>query len=104
MAFARQGARAKTPGLAFAMSIGIMERQLLRGINADGHLASRGITAQNPPAGGVVVARRGHVRGTWAWENGAFVLTVAGAAAPAVEVETVAEAVQYTREHLCPDP
>ncbi len=84
------------------MSTAIMERQLLDGLSADSDLARKGYAATAGPAGSgvVVIERLGNVHGIWHWQNGVFVLTVAGAAGPAVEVETLAEAIRYTREVL----
>lgn len=85
------------------MSTGIMEKQLLRGLNADSGFAATGCTAQIAPSGGVTLSRMGHVRAIWSWQSGAFVLTVPGSRKPRIEVETVAEAVRYSRETLCRD-
>lgn len=85
------------------MSTGIMERQLLRGLTADSGFMSTGCTAQIAPSGGVTLSRNGHVRATWTWQNGAFVLTASGSRSPRIEVETVAEAVRYSREQICRD-
>lgn len=88
-----------------SMSTAIMERQLLDGLAADRVLASNGYTAGASPTGsGVIVERQGYVRGLWHWQNGAFVLTAPGSHSPAVEVETLAEAIRYTRDVLCQAP
>lgn len=79
-----------------------MEAQLIRSLQAEPELTKRGcsIVATND---GVTITRPGRNRGMWTWQDGAFTYTPHGFSEPTVEVETVAEAVQYTLNVICPD-
>lgn len=81
------------------MSTTIMEAHLCDAMNADPELLALGfVAARNAAASGVIVSGRGGTAGVWHWRNGTFELEVAGAVI--VALETVAEAVRYTRERL----
>lgn len=78
------------------MSTAIMQYQLLAAFNADTGLAEAGVTAIDT-VHGVALEHDGHFRGIWQWRHGAFTFTAAGYNEPAISVDTVAEAVIYTR-------
>jgi hypothetical protein len=80
-----------------------MEAQLIRALQAEPELARRGCTIVADTSSGVVISRPGRNRGVWAWLDGAFTYTPHGFTEPTVEVETVAEAVQYTLNVICTD-
>jgi hypothetical protein len=82
------------------MSAVIMEGQLASRLRSDSVLSQRGCTAARAATGGVTIERRGHHLGVWHWRQGIFAYTPAGYGEPTVEVETVAEAVRYTRERV----
>lgn len=84
------------------MSSSIMETQLIRALQIEPELARRSCTITADATAGVLISRGGRSRGVWAWEDGLFAFTPHGETAPAVEVETVAEAVHYTLEVICP--
>lgn len=79
-----------------------METQLIRSLQAEPELTKRGcsIVATND---GIIITRPGLNSGMWAWQDGAFTYTPQGRSEPTVEVETVAEAVQYTLNVICAD-
>jgi hypothetical protein len=79
-----------------------MEAQLTRGLQAEPELTRRSCTIV-ATSDGIIIARPGRTRGTWAWRDGAFTYTPQGHSDPTVEVETVAEAVQYTVNVICDD-
>ena len=83
------------------MSTAIMEGLLRDTLNGDRSLSARDCRAAEGRRGGVSVERAGVPRGTWHWRNGAFELDI-GDDVAVVSVESVAEALRYTREHLCP--
>ena len=83
------------------MSAAIMEGLLRDTINGDRFLAARDCRVRDEEAHGVAVEMAGALKGTWHWRNGCFELVV-GASATTVAVDTVAEALLYTREQLCP--
>ena len=85
------------------MSAAIMEAQLRDALRADRRLAAQGWQAEERQAGGVAVGRAGIVAGVWHWRNGAFEV-VTDRAGPGAALDTVAEAVKYTRDHLCAAP
>ncbi|MDX2155008.1 MAG: hypothetical protein SFW09_00745 [Hyphomicrobiaceae bacterium] len=84
------------------MSTTIMEAQLKDALDRDRDLAARGCYAAITPPSGVVVERRGRMLATWHWRSGGFELHRPGTSDPVVKVETVAEALHRTREHVCP--
>jgi hypothetical protein len=81
------------------MATAIMEAQLRDALNVDRDLTARGAKAADRQPSGVAVERGPNVLGIWHWRRGQFELNVGGAG-PVVTVETVAEAVRYTREQL----
>lgn len=85
------------------MSAAIMEAELRDALRADRALAAQGWQVEERLPGGIAVERGGTVAGIWYWQNGVFEV-VADRAAPGVAFDTVAEAVRYTREHLCAAP
>lgn len=85
------------------MSSSIMETQLIRSLQAEPELARRGCNITAATNAGVLISRAGRHRGLWVWRDGGFGFTPHGAAEPAIEVDTVAEAVQYTFRVVCPD-
>jgi hypothetical protein len=92
--------RASEFGFLF-MSTGIMENRLLRVLEADSELQSAGCTATSAPNGGISVQRQGTELGNWRWQHGAFQFRVTGTTTPSIEVDTIAEAARYTRDHVC---
>ncbi|MGE0700047.1 MAG: hypothetical protein AB7O57_13205 [Hyphomicrobiaceae bacterium] len=82
------------------MSTAIMDAQLRAAINADRVIATRGCRGEARQPNGVAVEQGASVKGIWYWRNGAFELFVGGDG-PIVAVDTVAEAVRYSRDHLC---
>jgi hypothetical protein len=85
------------------MSSSIMETQLVRSLQTEPELARRGCQIAAATNIGVLISRAGRPRGLWSWRHGEFAFTPQGATEPAVEVGTVAEAVQYTLKVVCPD-
>ena len=85
------------------MSSSIMQAQLIRSLQAEPELARRGCNITAAANAGVLISRAGRPRGLWAWRHGNFAFRPQGALDPAIEVETVAEAVQYTLRVVCPD-
>lgn len=85
------------------MSSSIMETQLIRSLQAEPELAKRGCNIIAATNAGVLISRTGRPRGLWTWRDGGFQFTPQGAGEPAIEVDTVAEAVQYTLRVVCPD-
>ena len=85
------------------MSAAIMEAQLRDALRADRPLAARGCRAEEQQPSGIAVERGGAVAGVWHWRNGAFELELTGPG-PTVVLDTVAEAVRHTRDHLCLAP
>jgi hypothetical protein len=83
------------------MSTTIMEAQLRDAIDRDRDLAVRGCQSVLRPSGGIAVERHTAVVGIWHWRNGGFELRLPSQDDPAIKVDTVAEAVHYTRERLC---
>jgi|LNFM01.1.fsa_nt_gb hypothetical protein len=83
------------------MATAIMEAQLRDALNADRDLTARGAKAAERQPSGVAIERGPNVLGIWHWRRGQFELTIGGSG-PVVTVETVAEAVRYTRERLAP--
>lgn len=86
------------------MATAIMEGQLREVLNGDSILASRRCVARAGLTSGVEVECQGTVLGIWHWRNGVFELVGPDAPGEAVALETVAEALYYTRETLCPGP
>ena len=80
-----------------------MEGQLLAELQADGALLQQGCTADRTAPNGVRIDRRGHHVGIWHWRQGVFAFTPAGYGESTIEVETVAEAVLFTRLRLAAD-
>lgn len=85
------------------MSSSIMETQLIRSLQTEPELARRGCQIAAATNAGVLISRAGRHRGLWSWHNGSFAFVPHGGTDPAVEVDTVAEAVQYTLRVVCPD-
>ena len=76
---------------------GIMEDQLRAALVSDRRLA--GVREPRTRAeGGIAIERPGAREWLWRWIDGEFQLSIADS--PVVAVETVAEAVRYTRENL----
>ncbi len=81
------------------MATAIMEAQLRDALNTDRDLTARGARAAERQPSGVAIERGQNVLGIWHWRGGQFELHV-GRTGPVATVETVAEAVRYTREQL----
>lgn len=86
------------------MATAIMEGQLREVLNGDRILVTRDCVARAVQPSGVEVDCRGVTMGVWRWRNGVFELARTDGSGASVAVETVAEALYYTRETLCPDP
>ncbi|MFM9939623.1 MAG: hypothetical protein ACKVP7_09020 [Hyphomicrobiaceae bacterium] len=80
------------------MSATIMEGRLLAALLADTALAQQGFTSVISATGGVVIERRGHCFGLWRWNHGMFNFVAAGYSESSAEMETVAEALHFTRQ------
>lgn len=85
------------------MSSSIMETQLIRSLQVEPELARRGCQIVAATNAGVLISRGGQPRGLWSWQNGTFAFVPHGSTESAIEVDTVAEAVQYTLRVVCPD-
>jgi len=81
------------------MSTAIMEAQLRAALDTDIELAKRACRTRFHQPSGVGVEFKSTEVGVWHWKNGRFELFVENQGA-IVTVETVAEAVRYTRESL----
>jgi len=86
------------PGVK-TMAIEIMEAQLRAALDTDGRLIERGCRTRAHLPSGVGIERGAAEVGVWHWNNGQFKLYVEGRG-PVVTVDTVAEAVRYSREKL----
>jgi len=86
------------PGVK-TMAIEIMEAQLRAALDTDARLIERGCRTRAYHPSGVGIERGAVEVGVWHWSNGQFELYVDGNG-PVVTVDTVAEAVRYTREKL----
>jgi hypothetical protein len=84
------------------MSSSIMETQLIRSLQTESELIKRGCNVI-ATSSGVLISRTGRARGQWVWNDGSFAFTPQGDTDPVIEVDTVAEAVQYTLRVICPD-
>ncbi len=82
------------------MSATIMEARLLAALQADQLIAQRGCQATVAAGGGVAIERRGHHLGLWRWDNGTFTFLAAGYTETSAAMETVAEAVHFTRQRF----
>ncbi len=80
----------------------IMEEGLLKSLRSDPDLARRGCVATPLTPGGVAIEVHGQRRGQWAWRAGAFGYTRTDATAADIVVETIAEALHYTRITIAP--
>jgi hypothetical protein len=85
------------------MSSSIMETQLIRSLQTEPELARRGCQIAAATNAGVLISRAGRPRGLWSWRGGSFAFVPHSGTATAIEVDTVAEAVQYTLRVVCPD-
>ncbi len=83
------------------MATAIMEGQLREVLNGDRILATRSCVAKSVQPSGVEVACRGLTMGIWHWRNGVFEFVLPDGSG-VIDVETLAEALYYTRETLCP--
>jgi hypothetical protein len=81
------------------MATAIMEAQLRAALDTDIELAKRACRTRFLQPSGVGVEFRATEVGDWQWKNGQYELVVDGQG-PIVRVDTVAEAVRYTRETL----
>lgn len=87
----------------YGMSSSIMETQLIRSLQTESELIKRGCNVTAANNAGVLISRTGRARGLWVWNDGSFAFTPQGGTDPVIEVDTVAEAVQYTLRVICPD-
>jgi len=81
------------------MATDIMEARLRTALDADRGLVKRGCSTRQLDPSGVGVSFGSAEAGAWFWANGMFELRSDGGTS-VVTVETVAEAVRYTRERL----
>lgn len=81
------------------MSTEIMEAQLRAALDTDARLIERACRTRFHQPSGVGVEFGSSEVGIWHWVNGRFELHVDDSG-PAVAVDTVAEAVRYTRNEL----
>ena len=82
------------------MSATIMEGQLVMALATDSALGAAGVVVNAARGSGVEILVRGDTVGHWRWRKGVFAFTRAGELDASREVDTVAEAVHYTRDQL----
>ncbi|MEZ5853495.1 MAG: hypothetical protein R3D67_01645 [Hyphomicrobiaceae bacterium] len=83
------------------MSTIVMESQLCCEINACRIMTGRGCQARLKRTSGVALERHSRLIAVWRWRNGGFELSQTLQPFSIGKVETIAEALRISREHLC---